>query len=188
MLPLLNTKYKYLYDPQYMPSKTDIYNHSYNYSASSPNPLDRDIPRKQKIIWDWFGFISMLILGAICYLVFKPPTQYFRVNDPEISYPVIGVYVSSVLVGILSFLIPMIVILLMNLFLYWDKWDLYSGLFGVLVAYSITLLFTGFFWTFIGGLRPHFLTACNVDWSRVSSTTLYYTPDICSRIQMLLQG
>jgi membrane-associated phospholipid phosphatase len=71
------------------------------------------------------------------------------------------------------------------LFFYWDKWDLYVGIFGVFVAYAVTLLFTGFFWYFVGGLRPHFLTLCNVDWSRVTSTSIYYTTDICRNKQAI---
>src|SRR5690348_10777453 len=102
-LPLLNTKYKYLYDPQYMPNKNDIYNHAYNYSASSPNPLDRDIPRRTKILWDWLGLVILLGFVGLCYLVFTPPTQYFRVNDPDIAHPMIGTYVPSVVVAVLSF-------------------------------------------------------------------------------------
>lgn len=171
-LPLLNTSLKNIFDDA--PQQSDLYP---NTTVQNPTTSTR----KRKILLDIAGILAMLVLVYIFYMVLRPPTLYFDPYDKSLQYPLMTVKVPSVMVALLSLLLPLITILLLNVFLYWDKWDLYAGLVGSLLAYCLTLLVTSALWIFVGGLRPHFLTVCKPDTSLLQPGVTYYTPDICTQ-------
>jgi diacylglycerol diphosphate phosphatase / phosphatidate phosphatase len=141
--------------------------------------------RKRHLGWSIFldvlVILSLLILSLAFYLFIMPTPTYFRLNDPALLYPVAPVHVSSPLVAILSFVGPVCVILILNLLFWWNSWDLYAGIMGVLLAYTLAIFFTGLLWVVMGGLRPFFLSKCRINPANLVSGQLYYTSSqICS--------
>lgn len=128
---------------------------------------------------DAAGIIIALILIYIFYLRLETPTLLFRVDDPSISYPAVGATVSSLNAGLLTAIIPIIVIILFNIFIAYNPRDIYAGIVGLVIAYVLALSLTSILWVLIGGLRPHFLDLCNVDRSKLIPEQIYYTLDIC---------
>lgn len=172
-LPLLNSDLNRLYDdvPTEPPNQSS--------SLGPTTAINQKSTRKKKVLYDILGFFALLIFIAIFYLWLRPPTQYFQVNDPSLMYAKGDPSVPSVLVATLSIILPIAIVLLWNIFFCWNKWDLYSGIAGSLLAWALALFFTSALWVFIGGLRPYFLSICNVDYSRVLSTQTWYSVDIC---------
>lgn len=134
---------------------------------------------KKSICLDVLVILLLLVLSLLFYRIIHPTTRHFRLDDPSLMYPVSPILVPSPLVGALSFFIPAVVIFLCNLFFWWNVWDLYAGLIGLFFAWSLALFFTGLLWVLIGDMRPFWLNKCQVDKSRVFSSQIYYTRDIC---------
>lgn len=134
---------------------------------------------KWSVLLDFLVITTLLLLSLAFYKFIYPTERYFRIDDPELMWPRAPVLVSSPLVGAVSFFLPASIILLANIFFWWNKWDLYSGLVGLLFAWTVSLFFTGLLWVIVGEVRPHFLSKCDIDISRVSTNTLFYTRDIC---------
>lgn len=185
--PLLHTRYRHLYDD--LPSTNEIIPPS-NKIQSLPQQNDNvhvtntidDNPRItwRRILLDFTGLLFMMILVFYFYMIARPPTVYFRTDDQSLMYPVQEPHVPSILVSLLSILMPIAVVILFNVFLAWSKWDLYSGLYGAILAYSVTLLLTSTLWMFVGGLRPHFMEKCDPDPILSSQQQgIYKTIDIC---------
>ena len=58
-------------------------------------------------------------------MVPKPPIAYFRLDDPDYMRPVIPQIISSSTAGILSGGVPLIILLILELLFFWDKWNVY---------------------------------------------------------------
>jgi len=181
MFPLFQSHWSLLLNDQNLPSYQNAYDDLYSSNGSNRSNGQPAVKRDKiwKIIFDVLGLVTMFALVFVFYKVLEPPTQYFLINDPEISYPYKEPHVPSIMVALLSFLFPVSIIIISNILFWFNKWDLYSGIMGSLFAYALTLVITSFFWSIVGGIRPHFLELCNVDYSMVTSLSTYYTVDIC---------
>lgn len=137
--------------------------------------------RKRHLGWsialDIFLILALLVASLMFYRYVMPTVAHFRINDPELLYPATYINVSSPLVGSLSFFVPLVVIILFNILFWWNPWDIYAGSIGLLFAWSVALFFTGLLWVVMGGLRPFFLSKCDIDYTKISSSTLYYTSE-----------
>lgn len=175
-LPLIKTRYKFIF--QNLPEKNLVF-----HNGSSDIHTSISQRKKHKFLkflfLDILALLVMLLLIYMFYFIFKPPKQYFMLSDPSISYPVLPVIIPNILLGILL-TIPFFLILFSHILFWWNRIDFYTSILGQLLAYVIAVLLTSFMWSLIGGLRPTFLSVCNVDYSRVTSLTQYYTQDICS--------
>jgi diacylglycerol diphosphate phosphatase/phosphatidate phosphatase len=180
MFPIFKTRYARLYNEESLPT-LDQLNVPNGQVLLGQNRNGRRTPksRKMQIVLDWLGIIGIFFFVFIFYMILDPPTQYFSVNDTSLMYPLKESNVPSILVGLLSIFLPILLILVFYFFFTGDKWDLYAGIFGAILAYAISLFLTGLLWKFVGGLRPHFLTICGIDRTRVSNIVQLYTEDIC---------
>lgn len=171
-LPLITSRYGKMYER--IPSWNDIEGYARGL------PVNQNVTKKRvKFVWDIIGLLGILFLVFVFYMLVNPPLQYFKANDPSLSYPFVESHVSSILVALLSIMLPIIIILLFHVFLVWDIRDLYSGILGAILAYCISLLITSSLWYFVGGLRPHFLSLCTLDPTRISDARTYYTQNDC---------
>ena len=169
--PFLKTRYADLYNDDGLPSSHE--------TQGDENYITYRGSRRTKIICDILGALA---LGATIFIFWRfasRPPVYFRLDDPSIMYPRTETYVNTLWVILTTFALPILVVTLFYLFLFGNVWDLYAGVYGVILAWAIALLFTSALWNFVGGIRPWFLSVCDVDYSRVTSMTRYYTPDIC---------
>jgi len=167
-LPLLKTRYRHLYDDA--PADEQIYpqNDHFSFGLSW-----------RRFFIDFFGVLAILLLVFYFYMIAPAPPLRFSLSDPALMYPDMNPYVPSVIVSLLSILLPIAVVLLFNIFISWNKYDIYSGLYGAILAYCMALLLTTTLWGFLGGLRPHFLAKCDPDPVLAATQGYYKTIDIC---------
>ena len=184
-LPLLSTSLKHIYEDGNIPTTEDIYKIS-SIPVSFLNSQDSQasqvrVKRKiiQKIVFDVFGIVLMLLLIYCFYIILKPPLQYFQLKDSSISYPLLIPTVPSVLVAVFSITLPIFVIILYNIFFAWNIWDVYAGIIGPILAYVTALLFTSTLWFFVGGIRPHFLSICKIDYEMYNNTDVFHNEKVC---------
>lgn len=178
-LPLLKSPYSHLYDDA--PFLDDIIPRKQpDMSASTTRPTIPVGNRTHRLLWDLAGLVAIYVLVFIFYMILASPILYFRLDDTSLMYPLVYTKVPSVLVALLSILLPLAVILLFHVFFAWNKWDLIAGFYGALLAYTLALLFTSILWYFVGGLRPYFLSNCQPDPTKLTSGVTYYTTDVCS--------
>lgn len=180
MFPLLATQSAKLYQDGNLPSADQLHSTGQDVFIRRNDQGVRVVrSRRKQIIVDWLGLAGIFLFVFLFYMILDPPTQYFHVNDTSLMHPVQESHVSSVLVALLSVFFPIFVILAFYMLFTGDRWDLYSGIYGAILAYALALFFTSMLWKFVGGLRPHFLSLCQVDRSKVLSETAYYTPSVC---------
>lgn len=182
-LPLFNTSFRNVYRHDNLPTHHDL---GYDdvteptLPLSEDNMTDRRRIIKRKIIFDFLGIAGIFAFVFVFYMILKPPTQLFRLDDTSLMYPLLNTKIPSILAGTLSILLPIFGILAFNIFFVWNKWDIYSGFYGTILAYALSLLITSMMWYFVGGLRPHFLELCQVDQSLIRMDQIYYTMEICT--------
>src|SRR5215210_2566256 len=113
--------------------------------------------RKKHLGWSIFLdviiIIALLLVVLALYMFITPNMTYFRLDDPELMYPKTHIQIPSVMLAVLSFFGPALVIILCNIFFWWNPWDLYAGLLGLLFAWTLGLLLTGLLWVLMGGMR-----------------------------------
>ncbi|CAG8500600.1 2042_t:CDS:2 [Paraglomus occultum] len=151
------------------------------------SPLN--VPSRTKRVWiglifDWLLILAMFGISQWFFLVPKPPVAYFRVDDEDYMRPEIPEIISSGVAGFLSGGVPLIILLILQVLFFWNKWDLYHMVTGHATSVAFSLVFTSLFWITVGshlGLRPYFLTKCQPDVHRLSPDIIYYTADICTQ-------
>ena len=128
-------------------------------------------------------FVVLLYLLMLVFHQWVPEhTQYFMVNDPSISKPLVPSILPNYANAIANWLAP-VLILLVQLCGYFqvDTRSVCSVCSSWVVRVpAIACAFTGLFWVLYGGLRPNFLATCNPDMSRVTNLNAYYTSSICT--------
>jgi len=142
---------------------------------------NKGLKTKQRVFLDIFGLVCLMLLVYLFYMILPTPVQYFRPNDPDLMYPVLTPTVPSSMVAILSLLLPLAAVFIYNLVLGWNKYDLYAGLMGALLAYVLALFATATLWKYVGGLRPNFLSICQMDPVKLAEnpSVAYYSHDEC---------
>jgi hypothetical protein len=150
----------------------------------SPIPRGFELrPEKKKelkgALMDWFIIIILIGLILVFRLVPAPSNiQYFRLNDPELSYPdspeIIDNKYSSIML-----MIPLAVIIITSCITR-DWKDFHKNLLTFIEAVLFSFTVTSFFWFTIGGLRPKFLEQCQPDMSKVTDPNKYYSTEICT--------
>ncbi|KAK4154220.1 phosphatidic acid phosphatase type 2/haloperoxidase [Chaetomidium leptoderma] len=151
----------------------------------------------------WLDIITMAAMGAVglgVYMARPAPTRSFAVtfsdNEvvyPEFAYPMRKEIIPIWLAAFLASVIPIVIILAMQVRIR-SFWDANNGIIGLLYSLISAAVFQVFIKWLIGGLRPHFLTACKPDISLASNTPgivgegynargfsqIYYTREICT--------
>jgi len=113
--------------------------------------------------------VTMAAMGAIGLGVYKAdpaPSRSFPVTFqdgevvyPQFAYPMRHEIVPIWLAAFLAFLIPFIVFLIVQIRAR-SFWDFNNSVVGLLYSLIVAAVFQVFIKLLIGGLRPHFLTAC----------------------------
>ncbi|KAJ6263665.1 hypothetical protein Dda_2234 [Drechslerella dactyloides] len=127
----------------------------------------------------WLDLLTMAALGAIGLGVYEAPpapTRNFPIlfNNgeivyPEIAYPLRKNIIPIWLAAFLASIIPITFILLLQIRIK-SFWDASNAILGLLYSLINAAVFQVFLKWLIGGLRPHFLAACNPDPSMASSS------------------
>ncbi|KAI3532347.1 PAP2 superfamily protein, partial [Colletotrichum filicis] len=148
--------------------------------------------------------ITMICMGAIglgIYMAPPAPNRSFAVTFadgevvyPQFAYPMRNEVVPIWLAAFLASVIPICIILLMQIRIR-SFWDVNNAVIGLLYSLICAAVFQVFIKFLIGGLRPHFLEACQPDLSRVTSSqggiartgysaagfqSLYVTKEVCT--------
>ncbi|KAF6828988.1 pap2 superfamily protein [Colletotrichum plurivorum] len=148
--------------------------------------------------------ITMICMGALglgIYMAPPAPNRSFAVTFadgevvyPQFAYPMRNEIIPIWLAAFLASVIPIAIILVMQLRVR-SFWDVNNAVIGLLYSLICAAVFQVFIKFLIGGLRPHFLEACQPDLSRVTSSqggiaragysaagfqSLYVTKEVCT--------
>ncbi|KAF0971506.1 hypothetical protein FDP41_010238 [Naegleria fowleri] len=147
-------------------------------------------------------WLVVLVTGVIALIVFHvpyPQTLYFRLDDPRIGYPNLGVQTIPFNLIVIVFVVsvPIGSLLVFQLVFIRNIHDLHHMLLGYIQSLCFSMLFMMFFWFFYPDYRPSFLSECNPIPSRVqalhkqranpfNSITYYLPQEICSHPERYL--
>lgn len=126
----------------------------------------------QWIKMTWLDILTMVFLGAVGLGVYRAdpaPSRSFpltfqdgEVVYPQFAYPLRHEIVPIWLAALLASFIPIGVILVMQIRIK-SFWDVNNAIIGLLYSLINAAVFQVFLKWLIGGLRPHFLSACKPD-------------------------
>ncbi|KAG2373231.1 hypothetical protein C9374_012334 [Naegleria lovaniensis] len=145
-------------------------------------------------IMEWLVILVVGIIAAILFQVPYPQTLYFRLDDPRIGYPLLGIQTVPFNLIVIAFVvcIPIGSLLLFQLVFVRNLHDTHHMLLGYIQSLCFSMLFMMFFWFFYPDYRPSFLQECNPIAAKVQAlqnertnhfnTVVYYLPhEICSQ-------
>ncbi|KAM9971217.1 hypothetical protein ACTFIW_011193 [Dictyostelium discoideum] len=168
------------------------------YENQYDKPLFYDIDLRKnnkKLIYllDWFCVVVLLVIGSILLLKVPVRGRLFRLNDESISYPKLEEIIPLGLLIPLVTAVPFAMILLISIIFKRDVNDFHHSLLGFLQSISITILLTGSFKVFIGGLRPSFLEFCKPTKESIAAGNppvgygaIYYDKSICTESEFIV--
>ncbi|EWC43428.1 hypothetical protein DRE_07614 [Drechslerella stenobrocha 248] len=139
----------------------------------------------------WLDILTMAALGAIGLGVYAAPPAptrnfpvYFANGEivyPEVAYPMRKNIIPIWLAAFLASIIPITIFLLCQIRIK-SFWDFNNAVVGLLYSLINAAVFQVFIKWLIGGLRPHFLAACQPDVTAPSGTgfgAIMYTRAVC---------
>eukprot|EP01113_Clastostelium_recurvatum_P036226 TRINITY_DN5139_c0_g1_i1.p1 TRINITY_DN5139_c0_g1~~TRINITY_DN5139_c0_g1_i1.p1 ORF type:complete len:302 (+),score=39.79 TRINITY_DN5139_c0_g1_i1:94-999(+) len=128
---------------------------------------------------DWIVLVMLLALLGLHYA--KPPVFYFRLDDPDISYPFVDQTISATAITLVIILGPLAVVAFAQIWVRSMR-DFHQSAMATLQLFVITQLICEFMWTLVGGLRPNFLAICkpSVPIPQVWTPVQYYDDSICT--------
>eukprot|EP01132_Coremiostelium_polycephalum_P011225 gene11225-13751_t len=145
--------------------------------------------RKYRItlyLFDWFFCIMVVLIGGMLFYFVPVRGRLFRLDDPEISYPLSSELVPMGYLMFVSIAVPIFLILSITV-LFTKNWhDFHHGQLGLVQSIAVTLLLVAIFKCFIGGLRPNFLSICKPTPQSIAQATpvgynkIYYTKEVCT--------
>ncbi|KIX96320.1 uncharacterized protein Z520_08098 [Fonsecaea multimorphosa CBS 102226] len=143
--------------------------------AAALKPDKATLPRlgqylKAFFLDHWLDLVCILaiagVTGVIWIIPARPPLLFPLLSpdgatyNPSIGYPYLTPIFSSLLTGILCGFVPLVVILLSQIFIR-SFADFSSATLGLLYSLVTGTCFQVILKKSIGGLRPHFLSVCN---------------------------
>ncbi|KAK4222667.1 lipid phosphate phosphatase 1 [Podospora fimiseda] len=180
-----------------------------NAPDTSATHSNRNLPAFQEardfvLYWirvSWKDILAMAVFGGSALAIYKAPlaaTRNFPVTFttsgdivyPEFAYPSRGWIIPPELTGVVSTLIPLVIISIAQLRIK-SFWDFNNAVFGLLYSLILSALFQVILKMLIGGFRPYFLSVCQPDISLASSNNatglngvgfqqIMYTSEICT--------
>ncbi|CAE6440526.1 unnamed protein product [Rhizoctonia solani] len=153
------------------------------------------VPTLRQYIQDtWLDLLVVICVGALALglnAADNASTRQFPIifrEDGDVVYPTFSYPRRKSIIPI--WLDALLAILIPTLFFFIAQirvrsfYDLNTAFWGVIWAIASTTLFQVFIKTLIGGFRPHFLSVCNPDLSRIGAGTgfqgIMYDISICS--------
>jgi len=124
--------------------------------------LDTNRVKYKNILYafDWFFMIVAALVGG-CLFTFVPVRQHlFRLDDPDISYPIVPQTIPVGWLMAISFGVPLIIMSIIALFYIRSMHDFHHALLGLFQALALSLLLVSLVKVYLGGLRPNFLARC----------------------------
>ncbi|OLN89035.1 Lipid phosphate phosphatase 1 [Colletotrichum chlorophyti] len=172
--------------------------------AAEPYTMSRRPSFGQWLKGTFLDIITMICMGALglgIYMAPPAPNRSFAVTFadgevvyPQFAYPLRNEIIPIWLAAFLASVIPIFIILCMQIRIR-SFWDVNNAVIGLLYSLICAAVFQVFIKFLIGGLRPHFLEACQPDLSRVTSSqggiarsgysaagfqSLYVTKEVCT--------
>lgn len=143
----------------------------------------------RSLLLDWLFIVISYLLAGLFFWVVPAPRQYYMLGDPSLSYPIVPERIGTAWTLLLSWGVPIIVIVLSWYFLFGRyKRDLFANLTGLFEALGLSLLISSLFWKLMGGLRPSFYAMCAPDPSKPYVTYVlggtkynYYDQSACTK-------
>jgi len=129
---------------------------------------------------DWITLGLLLVLMSFFFL--DPPKFLFRLNDPELNYPiVVHQTVSSTAIILIITLGPLSVITIAQIWVR-DIRDWHQSILASAQLFATTHLICNLTWFLVGGLRPNFIPICkpSVPIPLINTPIIYYDDDICT--------
>ncbi|KYQ92210.1 phosphoesterase [Tieghemostelium lacteum] len=148
--------------------------------------LSRKENRALFYILDWVFCIVLGFIGALIFYYVPVRGRLFTLDDKDISYPFLEEIVPFPHLIVYAAIIPVIIVSGVNLLFTRNLTDFHHGLMGLLQSIAVTLLLVASFKSFIGGLRPNFLSVCNPSQELIEKAQpqgfggIYYNSDICT--------
>ncbi|KAL0486475.1 PA-phosphatase related-family protein [Acrasis kona] len=136
------------------------------------------------------------VLLFICYFVLfsllRYPERAFRLDDPNLSYPLLPPGAPWWGCLLLNIVAPLVVCLGYNILFVRNKNDIHHLVLGFAICITSCLYFTSFLWLIVGGLPPNFIDQCQPDFDRVllitnqransfSQVVYFYPSEICTQ-------
>jgi len=157
------------------------------YSTVHKDTVVADWPPRSNLWWsyfvDWLCLVLVLISLTTPWWV-SPPKFYFRLDDVDISFPMVKETIGFELTAVIIVVVPICVVAITQIWVRSLR-DFHQSVLATFQLFASTQVVCGFVWFMVGGLRPNFLTTCNPDTSLgVSISTvsgyLYYGDEICT--------
>jgi len=126
-------------------------------------PNFRTKHRTAMYIIDWTFILAAAVVGASLFITVPARQHLFRLDDPDISYPMYPSIVDYPLLISLTVVLPLLIIAGIAIFVMKSGHDLHHAALGLFQSLVVTLLVVSVIKIYLGGLRPHFLVACAPD-------------------------
>ncbi|KAM9981245.1 hypothetical protein ACTFIY_003559 [Dictyostelium cf. discoideum] len=162
----------------------------YDEEESKPLFYNYDFRKKNKMVmylFDWMMVVLLLIVGGILFLKVTVRGRLFTLDDESISYPKLPELVPMHVLIPVIIALPLAIIIVVSLIVKRDCHDFHHAILGLAQSLALTLLLTGSFKCFIGGLRPNFLEVCDPTPASIAAGNppvgfgkIYYDRSICS--------
>lgn len=173
-------------------------NNNNNNQAVDDDVSTRESTNRKRIVQtlvDLFVIIIILVIFGLVYILLDPNIAYFQCNDTDIFYPYKKDTVAFWVVGIYGAIGPIIFIVLVELLnakiinfcsdrpsnmnsrskLRTFMICTFHSISLFLLGIAITLLLTEIGKRWVGRLRPHFMSVCKPDFSKINCTTATLT-------------
>lgn len=125
-------------------------------------------------------YISMLLFHSFI----SGPTQYFRLDDPNIQSPIVDSILPNYANAITNWALPICILVPLSLWAFPNRHRGISVLYVMkawLECTAMACFFTGLLWVSYGSLRPSFLAQCAPDPSKMASISGFYTKQVCTK-------
>lgn len=123
--------------------------------------------------------------------LFPYSQDYADIISSDIAYPLVDPTLSSLLAAVVCIGTPLVIFILAQLHIR-HFWSLNNAIFGLLYANVGGTCFQVIIKTLIGGFRPHFLAACQPDFSRSGAKKgplgIYHDWTVCTGDQDKIQN
>jgi hypothetical protein len=151
-----------------------------------------DFPLASYLV-EW-SLIVVLGLYILLFMIIRPRERAFRLDDPEISYPLVNEIAPLWFVLVFNVGLPFVLLLIYQGLFVRNKQDLHHMLLGFFQAILLSMFSTSLAWLLVGGYAPNFLAKyCQPDMDRVQMLTnqrqtsynghIYFFPsEICTAL------
>lgn len=118
----------------------------------------RDFWRKSYLL-DYLFIIFTAGLAFPLWQYVHPTNSWFRMDDPELSFPSRNPVIAESVVLVLIFVPPPVIFVILQIY-FRNLHDLHTAILGFIEVIALTALYHAFIWISLGQPRPDFLSIC----------------------------